>query len=112
MDIEATVIRYLSTKVGYLVASDVPNPRPDYMVTVERTGGPCEYGIDRPTMAIQCWAPTRAEAASLVYEVSDALEGITEIEEVVQLSINSTYNWPTEKNEQRYQMVVDLVCYR
>lgn len=112
MDIEAVVIKHLSGKLPYLVASDVPNPRPDYLVTVERTGGAVKPGIEYPTMAVQCWAPTRAEASTLSQTVESALETLDETNEISQVSINSVYNWPTEKNEQRYQIIINLVSYR
>lgn len=111
MDIEAFVVRYLNDSLDYVAATNVPNPRPEKLITVERTGGPESLGIDRPTLAIQCWAPSRAESAALAYEVRDCLEGLELCDEIGSCSINSLYNFPSEKDEPRYQIVIDVVNY-
>lgn len=110
-DVEAIVVEYLSENLTCSVSSEVPNPRPDYLVTVERTGGPMALGIDRPTIALQAWAPTRFEAQKLGNRVCATISDIDELACVSQVTINSFYNFPTEHDEQRYQLIVDLVMY-
>lgn len=111
MDIEASVVKFLGERIDCHVSTEVPNPRPEKLITIERTGGSSYLGLDRPTLAVQCWAKTRSQAASLAYEVRDLLDDLDELESVSSVSINSLYNFPTDKNEQRYQIVVNVVCY-
>lgn len=46
-----------------VVGTVVPNPRPERLVVVQRTGGPRRNLVtDAPTLVIEAWAPTEAEA--------------------------------------------------
>lgn len=111
MDVEALVVSYLSQAMDCLVCTDVPNPRPTKVVTVERTGGTSWAGVDRPSLAIQCWAETRVDSASLAYAVREALSDIDALNEIGGISVDSLYNFPSEKGEPRYQLVANLVSY-
>lgn len=110
VDIEATIIAYLKN-AGYAAYADVPNPRPETFVTVERTGGGLDsLVIDRPTVAVQSWANTRLEASKLSMEVDGHLRQMAlAIPDVCYVERDSLYNWPDEYgNNARYQGVYHI----
>lgn len=111
MKVETRLIAYLKGRIDCQVCADVPNPRPDQLVTIERTGGSSDsIVIDRPNVAIQCWAGTRAEALNLTSAVEIAMEGISSCDWCYNASKNSDYYYPGEGGEPRYQLVYDLAC--
>lgn len=113
MKIEAYLVSHLSEAVGYTVRADVPNPRPERLVTVSRTGGGSDSTVlDRPTVAVQCWAPTRSEAADMALEVESVMDALPETPWCTRSEKNSDYYFPGEGGEPRWQLVYDLVCYR
>jgi hypothetical protein len=64
--IESLVVAYLKTHISEPVAASVPSPRPATFVKVERVGGPRRDRVtDEPMVVVQCWAPSKAEAANL-----------------------------------------------
>lgn len=110
MNIEATIISYLNGN-GFKAYADVPNPRPESFVTVERTGGTSDSVVlDRPTVAVQAWAKTRYEASELMLAVDDCMRNVVSEKNVTRCKRNSMYNYP-DSNQARYQAVYDLVTY-
>lgn len=109
MNVEAAIVAHLR-EGGFDAYADVPNPRPAQFVTVERTGGPEQHGIDRPTVAVQAWAQTRYEASELMKRVDDRMKSLVELQDVTKCTRNTMYNYPDE-NQARYQAVYDLVTY-
>lgn len=65
------------------VASIVPNPRPDRLITVHRTGGPRrDHVTDNPLLTVQCWAPADTDAhdlAQIARAVIGALRGTSSL---------------------------------
>ena len=111
MKVEAALVAYLSDALRCPVKADVPNPRPDKLVTVERTGGGSDgKAIDRPTVAVQCWAGTRSEALALSQEAERAMDALPSQNWCYRSSKNSDYYFPGEGDEPRYQLVYDLAC--
>lgn len=111
MNIESALVGYLSGSLDCRVSADVPNPRPGGLVTVERTGGGKEsLVIDRPTVAIQCWGKTRADALALARDVETAMDAAPTQAWCYTASKNSDYYFPGEGGEPRYQLVYDLAC--
>lgn len=109
-NVEQIVIEHLSSH-GFKALADVPDPRHDEFVTVERTGGTADYGrIDRPTISVQAWSTSRYEASELMLAVDSCMNSITEDARVAKCKRNSMYNYPDE-NQARYQAVYDLVIY-
>lgn len=65
-DATALVISWLSVHLVEPVTSDVPNPRPEAFVTVDRTGGPRRNLIaDNPQITVEAWGATKEEAHDL-----------------------------------------------
>lgn len=109
-NVEQIVIEHLIAN-GFKAVADVPNPRPSEFVTVERTGGSCDYGrIDRPTVAVQAWSKSRYKASELMNKVDVCMNTITSDARVAKCKRNSLYNYPDE-SQARYQAVYDLVIY-
>ena len=112
MTVEAFIILYLSGHLSVPVSGDVPATLPASFVTVERTGGGAENKISSATIAVQSWAPTRAEAADLNALVIQQMENITEEPEISRCALDSSYNYTDiSRKHPRYQAVFDIVHY-
>lgn len=113
IDVEEEIIEYLGENLECEAYAEVPNPRPERFVTVERTGGHLtdNGAIDRPTVAVQTWAESRSEAASLAAKVAQLLLVMPyETVNVMRCECNSLYNFPDPDSRQsRYQGIYDLV---
>lgn len=112
IDIEAEIIAYLSGVLELPIVADVPNPRPERFVLVERTGGSdLEKYVDCPTVAVQSWAPTRFEASTVSRDVDALLLDMPgEVLNVMSCERNSLYNFPDPDSRQaRYQGVYEFI---
>lgn len=111
-DVEQALVEWLPGAVGVPCFADVPDPRPDSFLTVERTGGSSSLGVDRPGVAVQAWAPTRERASRLALTARDALVlRSAEIPEICRCSVDSVYNFPDpDSGSARYQLSVSLAC--
>lgn len=109
--IEQAVIEWLEG-MGYAAYANVPPDRPGTFVTVEREGGYVEDMVDHPTIAVQTWAESAADAelhasairmASLVGELPEGVNS---------MRVNSgPYKFYDEESMQpRYQTVYDVTC--
>lgn len=105
------MVSWLSS-MGLDAHTRVPSSRPDEFVTVERTGGGVSDGIDRPMMAVQCWAPTDARAEALANAVRLALVATAPPAGVHSVRVNSgPYQFfDPETRMPRYQLVLDVAC--
>ena len=110
MNIETKIIDYLKKK-GFQAYANVPSSRPASFVTVERTGGGFDSVIiDRPTVAVQMWAPSRLAASELAYAVRDNILKMNELVGISKVSLNALYNFPdADSGTNRYQAVFDFV---
>ena len=71
---EAELIKWLPDQVGAPAYAQVPDPRDEVFLTVERTGGVMTTpGIDNPVIAVACWAGSAYEASELALKVRDAM---------------------------------------
>lgn len=113
MDIESVLIKHLTEAFPEIdVCGDVPIPRPETLITVERVGGRADnIVLDYPRVAVQCWAPTRADAAELAYQVDSALLDIDDVR-IPDMERSELYNFPDEHGNPRYQIVVEVTAYR
>lgn len=109
--IEEAVRNWL-VDMGYAAYVRVPKDKPQRFVTVERTGGNVVDMVDHPTIAIQTWAQTQAEAEEdaaairMVALVGNLPEGVHS------MRVNSgPYKFYDEDSMQpRYQIVFDVAC--
>ena len=108
-NVEAALVSWLPGALGVPAYADVPASRPPSFVTVERTGGSCSVGVDRPALAVQAWAPTRAEASELALRARDALtlRCVAEVPQVCRCEVDGLYSFPDPDSRQaRYQLNV------
>jgi len=107
--------------MGYEAIMDAPSDAgegaaasdmPDEFVTVERTGGGVRDMIDRPLVAVQCWALTGERAEALANEVR--LRVLTERPPagVHSVRLNAgPYKFNDEATRRpRWQMALDVAC--
>lgn len=109
--IEEELVSWLPGEVGVPCLGEVPEDPPDEFLTVERTGGGCSPGIDRPEVAVQAWARTKARAGQLALAARDALalRGAT-VPGVRSCTVNSgPYPFPDQdQRRSRYQIFVAM----
>jgi len=113
MDIEAIIITHLSDN-GHAAFADVPEMRPDTFVTVELVGGANDgAAIERPSVVVQCWAPTRYEASQLAHTVDACVRSLPEVDDrIIKCTRNGLYNYPDlESGHPRYQILFNLVTF-
>lgn len=112
MLIEEFYVNYLSDRIALTVSGSVRHPMPDSFVTVERTGSGMENKIRSATIAVQCWATTRDEAANLCETVEGIMLGSVADANISRCSLNSSYDFTdTTTKRYRYQAVFDVVHF-
>ena len=110
--IEAYVIAYLDD-LGYRVYGEVPKSTEGEFVTVERTGAGWKNQIDSATLAVQAWADTMLEAATLADAVAEDLRSMIGEDEISSVSVTGPYNYTDPRtNKYRYQAAVYVVYYK
>lgn len=97
---------------GYVASSIVPESAPASFVTIERTGGYVEDMLDHPTIAVQCWGATDADAEDMALELRNRL--LTEQRPLGVSSIrieSGPYRFYDETTRcPRYQLTLDVTC--
>ena len=112
MIIESLVIQYLNDHLNVPAYGDVPQNAPSKFIIVEKTSGGRINQINKATLAVQSYAPTRAEAAELNETVKETMLGIVELAEIGGCHLNSDYNFTdTAKKQPRYQAVFNITHY-
>lgn len=110
--IETTIIEYLSKQINVKVVAELSLDAPDRYVLIEKTGGSRENFINKATIAIQSYAESMYEAASLNELVKCAMDNITILPDVSSAELNSDYNFTdTAKKKYRYQAVYDITYF-
>lgn len=100
---EFRLVGWLSRGVDVPVSSQVPNPRPERFVTVQRTGGPTrDLIIDDAQIDVFCWAESEAEAAKLAKSVELAMPGFAAEADVFKVKCQSKGWFPSSDGVPRY----------
>lgn len=88
-----------------------PEHRPAKFITVERTGGESGLGRDMPSLAVQCWADTEADAYALAIDVKNFLIDLPiKTDDVYKVDVTSIYSFPDpDSDKRRYQVSAQLV---
>lgn len=110
--IEEALISWLPDATGLPAYAEVPSQRPQEFLTVERVGGPTETGIDRPAVAIQVWAASRARAEEIALDCRQMMaERAAEcIPQIRSVSCSATHPFPDpDSRAERYQLSLSLV---
>lgn len=107
--IETLIREYLNRALSVPVYLEHPEPEPDVYLLMERTGGSRTDHVDGATIAIQSYASSLYEAASLNEQVKAAFETMLAETWLAGARLNSDYNFtdPTTKRY-RYQAVYDV----
>lgn len=109
--IEKIVLDYLEDELDVGCYMEKPSNGATYIV-IEKTGSSDEDGVWGATIAIQSYAPTLYEAASLNEKVKNAMLNITELDEISDCDLNSDYNFTeTSMKQYRYQAVFNIIHY-
>ncbi|MCD7838131.1 MAG: hypothetical protein LUG65_04390 [Clostridiales bacterium] len=110
--IEKIVLDYLAGTLDVPVYLEIPENPPDSFVLLEKTGGGCTNRIYSATLALQSYAATMYEAATLNEAVKAAMDALAELDEVCASRPNSDYNYTdTASKRYRYQAVYDVKHY-
>lgn len=116
MIIETGLITYLISKnlsVGTEIYAERPLEIPSNYILIEKTGSSTENMITTSTVAIQSISgESMLNAISLNEEVKEALFDYIEDDDVVEVGLNSDYNFTDETTkEYRYQAVFEITHY-
>lgn len=113
--IEETVLQFLQTKLNALdppvpVYFERPKNLPKKYVILEKTGSSVENYIYSATFAVQSYAPSLYEAASLNELVKGYMEVLPDERDVGACDCNSDYNFTDpDTRDYRYQAVFDII---
>lgn len=116
VNIEKVVIAFLDANkaTGFDVYGDMPDPRPEGFVLVDRTGGPRDNVVqDRSEMLIEVYQKdSRQDASDEAYRIADILPALLEVEAITTVKVNSVVKLDDLLGQYwRYQIYVD-VYYR
>lgn len=111
--IEVIVYTFLKNELEDVpVYMEIPEIPPEQFVLIEKTGSGLENHIKSATFAIQSYADSMFEAASLNEVVKEKMLDIIGEKEITKVSLNSDYNFTdTATKKYRYQAVFDLKHY-
>lgn len=110
--IEQIIRDYLLTKLTVPVYLELPANKPETYVVIEKTGSGLTNHIKRATFALQSYATSMYEAASLNEQVKVAMDGAVELDEIARSHLESDYNYTdTQTKQYRYQAVYELIHY-
>lgn len=98
--------------LGYACYPSPPMSRPERFVTVERTSGAPMNLVDHPTIAVQAWAKTDAEAEEDAMAIAAAALTSPLPEGIHSLRVSAgPYRFPDGQSKaRRYQLVLDCSC--
>ena len=112
--IEETILAALETGTGVNAYMEIPEESETTFVVLQRTGGG-QRGAERRTavFAVQSYAPTLLEAATLNEQVLNIMQDLQyQNNEITTCQLNSNYNFSDpETKRRRYQAVFDLVYF-
>lgn len=111
VNIESLLVEHLNgSGLDCEAFMDVPHPRPETFVTVERTGGGHDAFRDMPQVVVQSWARSRWEASELANDVADALWQARFHPRIARVTVGSINNFPDpDSGHARYQIFVSMV---
>ena len=110
--IEKIILDYLDQELTTPVFMERPEDPPEKYVLIEKTGSGKRNQICDATLAVQSYAPSLYEAASLNEEVKTKMESAVSLNKICRVSLNSDYNFTdTAMKQYRYQAVFDITHY-
>lgn len=110
--IEKIVLDFLNNNLTAPAYMEEQREEKERFVLVEKVGSSDEDFIKSATITIQSFAPTMFDAASLNEEVKATIREIVSLPQIVDISLNSDYNYTdTNQKRYRYQAVFDVIYY-
>lgn len=117
-DVEEVVVAWLNSVAGagWSASGNVPEPRPESFITVDRTGGPRESMVlDRAEVLIEFYHKSSRTAAK--NKANDIADRVVELQgyehNITRAAVNSVVNLPDLIGQyQRYQVYCDVWCRR
>lgn len=110
--IEITVLNYLNHCLTPPCYMEMPDDPSGSFVIIEKTGSSVSNRISQATFAIQSYASSLADAATLNEQVKTAMEAMIELDEISRVELNSDYNYTdTDLKAYRYQAVYVITHY-
>lgn len=111
--IEIIVCNFLKNAIEDVpVFMETPEVMPETFVLIEKTGSGMNNHIKSATFAIQSYASSLYEAASLNEIVKEKMLDIIGEKEITKVSLNSDYNFTdTTIKKYRYQAIFDVKHY-
>lgn len=120
--IEAVIIEYLNADTGFIEDgikayaqepfNEKPSQYPGKFIVVEKTGSSCSDYLYSSMIAVQSYAPTVYDASCLSERVIEAMDGLTDLDRITGVGLNSNYVFnKTSTKQPRYQAVFDISHY-
>lgn len=113
MNIEATIIEYLSDSIDVPVSADVPKNRPEEFITIERVGGQVDgLVMDHANIVVQAWTQNRFSASELIESIDTILLNLN-INNITNIERTTVYNFPDpDYSMARYQAEYEVIFYK
>ncbi len=109
--IETLIIDYLSEHLEVFVGMEAPEQTTDY-VLIDKTGSSRTNHIITSSFAIQSYGATLYDAMSLNAEVTEAMEGLLELNQIARVELETDYNFTNTATKQyRWQAVYLITHY-
>lgn len=110
--IEERLLSYLSNALSVPVYMEMPEDALGTFVVIEKTGSSMTNRITKATFAIQSYADSLYDAATLNEVVKTAMEDMIERDDISKVELNSDYNYTdTALKAYRYQAVFIVTFY-
>lgn len=110
--IELILKNWLGQKLSVPVYLEEPASPPKSYVLIEKTGSGELNRLKNATFAVQSYATSLFEAATLNEQIKIIMDEITVLDEVASVKLNTDYNFTdTETKRYRYQAIYDLKHY-
>lgn len=109
--IETLLIDYLSEHLEVFVGMEAPEQTTDY-VLIDKTGSSRNNHIITSSFAIQSYGATLYDAMLLNQEVTEAMSGLLELNQITRVELETDYNFTNTATKQyRWQAVYDITHY-
>ena len=109
--IETLLIDYLSEHLEVFVGMEAPEQTTDY-VLIDKTGSSRNNHIITSSFAIQSYGSTLYDAMLLNQEVTEAMSGLIELNQITRVELETDYNFTNTATKQyRWQAVYDITHY-
>lgn len=111
--IELDIKNFIDDNLDYPAYMELPSNSPDTFYIIEKVGGSQDEHIDSATVAIQTYASSMYQAASLAESLIDSmLNDFVLLSNISKVELNSSYNYPdTRVKKYRYQSLFDIYYY-